>query len=49
METAVIEVNNHEQFRKVALIGSLICTCVSAIIAACTPKQCYVSGSTTEL
>ena len=47
METATIEVNNHEQFRRVALISSLGCSCVSAIILACTPSQCFVSGTTT--
>lgn len=44
MDTAVVEVNNHEQFRRVALLMSGGCTCISAIIAACTPPQCYDSN-----
>ena len=40
-DTAVIQVSNHEQFRRVALLMSGGCTLISAIIAACTPPQCY--------
>ena len=40
METAKIEVNNHEQFRRVCLISSLICSGISGLIVALDPPSC---------